>query len=754
MLFRSGPEPPLLEVEVFYRKDGSEHRAAGARVVVSANLAEEDFDPISQEGGSPSGPEDRPPSVTTWEFNCDAEGRARLPLGSIAWRTRRRWASFLVRAAAQDRRFASENIRVELDRQGRFQRAQPPPVLERMERLRIELHPNRSITVFVHDGSGRGVEGVPVQLFNTASWHRTSGPKRLLEPFPGISPLRTEPDGRCTFDFPSTPEIDRFRTCCVAGFSFPHGDHQRWSRKVTEEHFSGRQVELELPPTGSVEVVIEGGPGSGSVNKESWVQIEDATNAFFFRLSKNWITSNSWQRRSSLGRFKKTVDHAATFDRVGLGLELEVAAVMAGTWGVRTKKVPGPTCPGERVRILLPPPSPDPVVSGVVLDLDGRPLAKKGLLFFGGSLGTGLTGLRIEPYAGEMLGRGTTDASGRFSVALPPAFARGTMKELRLVPTAHEHEEGPPACVIELPPAFSEGTHFLGEHRLERPPLLARGIVVDPDGRRIEGAEVFCLKPRTACERPWSRIPGASTLTGAEGDWAIYMHVLLGEIKVQAEKGDAVSPLLLAIPGAQGLRLVLEPAGVGSIDGRILVDDPLHLERGMIRIELIPRVLPDEGLRRHLSRTISKDGSVRWTNVPAGLYEFRASVIGDPAEPLALVAGLRVEAGKVNDELALKPIDLRGKTEEVKLVAREPSGNLILAHRLLIRNAPGSRIDSGDGAIFFLKRAGDAPIAEVVPLEGRDGSYLPAQVKCPGTEVEVVLQPKPAGPNAGPGDRK
>lgn len=266
---RSGPEPPLLEVEVFSRKDGSEHRAAGARVVVSANWAEEDFDPISQEGGSHSGPEERPPSVTTLEFNCDAEGRALLPLGSIAWQTRRRWASFQVQAAAQDRRSASQSIRVELDRQGRFERAQPLPVLERMERLRIELHPNQSITVFVHDESGRGVGGIPVQLFNTASWLRTSGPKKLLESFPGISPLQTGPDGRCTFDFPLIPDIDRFRTCCVAGFFFPHGDHQRLSRKVTEEHFSGRQVELELPQTGSVEVVIEGGPGSGSVNKDS-----------------------------------------------------------------------------------------------------------------------------------------------------------------------------------------------------------------------------------------------------------------------------------------------------------------------------------------------------------------------------------------------------------------------------------------------------------------------------------------------------
>ncbi len=714
----------VLAVRVFRRVGGKRDYLTGAKVVVACgnNWGDLALTDISLGGGGET-------------FVCDSHGVASLPLESMRMKFPFRPVFFGVRAFSPKNHLSSRRRILSIDRFGRlyvtgvFRRR---PLCGKLD---LEVFPEKRIRVLVVDQREKGISGIPIGLYYSRF--------PLSHPLAGMyleewGQSVTNQEGRCTLSITmSRDSLPRSRNLYV-GLRFPVDHPEKWFKKIHDENLKGDVVLLRMPPTGSVEVRVEDRNGAKRRRRKYLVHLVRVGWRDFVEERGKGFTSRPSQ--AYLKKFwRETRGGKVVYPWVGLGTRLSVRCVEVGGWLFSKKVISGPSSPGERVFVSISSPPKSPVISGILLGPDGKPLKKEEFNVYGRFE---FSDLNIDPKRGFFLQRLRTDADGRFDLSLPPSFNWKDSLPLKQILFMKRKESGgffPPFCVIDLPPPFTTGKRFLGYFRLEIPPFLCGGKVVDSDGKPVEGVEVWCFRPRIRDgKETWERVRSATGLTDAQGEWFIKGFWKWPELKVLAVKeGAGTSDLVLARPGARGLTLVL--SGGGGVEARIHVARKVYLQRKMVVPQLVPRNLWwKEGSNQNASKKVFPNGKVVWKNLLPGTYDFRVVAQGDPERPVVLVPGIQVAPGKVTRDPRIQDLDIRGLVEEFLVVAKDPSGKILDPGHMWIKSKAwvGSMLAPSKKGLIALRRIGDRPSLEIIYP-----GYKKGFVQAKGKVVEVVLRP-------------
>ena len=714
------------EVLVVRGEKGSESPVPRARVYLQPQR--NSTIPQAVEPGSflPARPLDGPLRT----FPCDDRGRTYLPYRDLSGRWWRTGRCVTLTARSPDGEYATPlygGSQVRLTPYGPFRRWSPQPRREFTKRLKITVYRKYRVHIRLRDGSGRVVPRFPVGLFLV--WTRWPG--KL--PGKAVCTGRTDAQGRCTMAL----SREKSPKSCFAGFPFPFdpGERRRWFRKVEKEHLEGRELELCLPPVGSLEVCVgeEGSPTGGE--RKTWVC------ATVNRPGGPAPGQTLEGQRRFLRSCRRVLEGRVLYPRVGVGTELRVYALLDGNWRVSRKVVAGPARAGEKVVCHMSLPMRDPRVRGILLDSRGRPFGGEVVHLHGGRNRE----LATRPGRTEYLGAIRVGPRGRFAVNLPWSYYEGPLRltQLKLVPGGWHGGKWPPFWVVDLPPSFTEGTRDLGVHRLQEQPVLLRGRVLDSGGEPVAGAEIRTLQPeRRGGEEKWSRYISYSyaIFSDRAGAWCIRGRSLAERLRVGAFKqGLGASTNVPATPGTRGIELVLP--GSGAVAGRLVVAREVYLRRRLYRLRLVEKEIWNQGSNRP-ERRISPDGSFTWTDLLPGIYELQVRVHGEGEDPLVAVPGIRVVPGRTNRDPSIQGIDLRGRTEEVLVRGRWSGGEIVDPGDLYFPPpGPGGLVDRQRRGVVVLKRVGARPQTTV----GCVGSRERRRVTLAGRKVEVTFRRRGEG---------
>ena len=716
-----------LNVDLFYLENGKEVPASRGKVYVRIFGSCNPIGPAGKKKG-----DSLPPR---WVFPCDELGRASIPLASLVRKGGSGGVAFCVRAESSNGEYSTPRIRLNVDDFGRYFLSGSAPPTYLGDRWRLRLFPNAVLTILVKDDFGKAVEGVPVGLFRP--YRPLTSPGAWANVFL-LRAGKTGKGGKCRFNLPVEKGKGQWAWMILnvfAGFNFPVPHLDRWFKRVEVEGPGKKEIVLRMPPTGKVVVDIMDWKEIQKEGKNFWVWLgdmacEERMKAYFRHLYA--ISEAPFIEE----KCRKIENGHIVFPFVGVGMKLVVFGFEEGRWRHSSKEILGPSFPGEVVTAALARPCEDPVVSGVLLGPSGRPFRKRRFLVYEGRKNANL---EIDFSSPSLLLSSTTDESGRFRIPLPweGSHAKFPIDHLRISSLGDLGEKFPPFWIVPLPPPFSKGERFLGKFRMQTPPLLAEGIVVDVKGMPVEAAEIRCYRPIIrAGKAVWVPVLSATGLTDATGRWFVKGFWKWPELKVMAiKKGAGSSDRVLVRPGTKGLKLLI--SGSGNVEARLLVSKKVYLERKMLKAQLVPRELWVKGSNQKTSKEVFPDGRVLWKNLLPGIYDFRVCAQGDPDRPVVLVPRIRVVPGKMNKDPRIQGVDLRGLVEEFTVLAKDPSGKVLAPGHMWIKSGvwAGSMLDPSKKGLTALRRVGDAPAIEIV-YPGYKRKKIRAQDKV----VEVVLE--------------
>ena len=502
-------------------------------------------------------------------YRTGAGGRAFLPVRR--WGFERTWGdSALVWAESADGAWGSRWVSVGPGEGEGFVDYTGSPHRPLGRLLRLQLTPRSTLMVRVRDEKGRPVPGVRLGLF-----YGLFGPR-------GIKSLvqKTETDVKGIGRFfsvlksvrgltsPKKPDFSRF----FAGFLdpvFPWKEAGRGFRVLEKKYLQGIPLDLILPGTGSLEVRVEKNR-KGVVPPGVRVALFDGGSK-----APPFKGGNRYERKLlTLPYCLPAPGGKVLFPHLGLGMDLDVVVLRAGTLRMAVQRVKGPSAAGEKVFAAVPFPPKDPMVSLTLLDGRGRPLASREVEvafprewygdfreysadpFYLGKVRTGKEGKTAFPYP-------LPDRSGRFP------------KQAKLILLGRGPAGGLPSAVVDLPPPFPSGTVDLGKVTLLPPPVLVSGRVLDEAGLPVGGARVVVSKPglvrnsmRGAGMGKIRWTVARSTGTDARGRFSIRTKWRWKRMKIQAyARGHGGSSPLVRPAPALGVELVLPGVGGGGGQG-------------------------------------------------------------------------------------------------------------------------------------------------------------------------------------------
>lgn len=462
------------------------------------------------------------------------------------------------------------------------------------EREAVAIGPDQTLRVRVVDAAGAPRAGVPVGV------HQRIGrgfDRRLL--------LDSDEHGRVEVPHLQlhrrTPQ-DQGTAQFFADLHVPLAPPVR--AMFRDDPVPAEPIELVLPPTGSVEVLVtgpDGAPFPNPAHVELGVARGDAA-----RPSHELVGRRVTQPGA---------DVPARFPLVGLGLELAVRVRLDDddfTWVIAP--LPGPARDGEHVALRAPLPDWIGLLCGRLVDPDGTPRVGARPTF----LVTGRAG-RIE---GERL---STDGAGRFELPFrvrepePPFWL-----EVR-----DAGEQGPIGALVPLSglPTASSGRARteLGDIVLHGLSAFVAGRVVDDRGEPVARANVRVQRWRDLGGQPprfdWRDEAFVETRSGDDGGFVLFAGALPGRVRVHARARDHLPAASQDLwPGAE-VELVL--ARTGSLAGVLLV----------------PPWLPEDALGVQLQRI---DGSARAIDADVELRGRRARYRFRDLEPATYDLTVRV----------------------------------------------------------------------------------------------------------------
>ncbi|HHI68070.1 MAG TPA: hypothetical protein ENJ97_01955, partial [Planctomycetes bacterium] len=432
--------------------------------------------------------------------------------------------------------------------------------------LEVEISPVKEIRVQVKDRKGNPVEGVPLGAGTSLGGFR-------YFPMRGVTHA---PLGICRFRhigllFPGGVGHPTGAVCLLVPLKKP------LLTKFDPQKLPRNPLLLTLPPTGRVEVYVQG-PKGPVKDGEALATISPSGNpgAFGFRLfPPRW--------RNPVVPVK---GGKAVFPFVGLGLTLQVAAARTSSPAARGEgepsmvKGPGPLEPGQKVTFRLKLSEKATLLVGRALLPSGKPAKKMEMKWK----------LKcLEKHGGfDLDGFLRTDKKGRFSLSIQGGKFTGTERALFLTPLAlgKPGMEGKADLTRDLPP----GPFDLGDILLEIAPLLAAGKVTDPSGRPISNTEIYIyqgnLPGLSFDDPPFQRPqPLKKTTTDPGGNFRAYQKTSSRELTILARKRGWFQEKPLVVPtGSAGLRVVLQKGG--TVRATFLTDPGIPLEHLDIRLTL------------------------------------------------------------------------------------------------------------------------------------------------------------------------
>lgn len=484
--------------------------------------------------------------------------------------------------------------------------------------VRLELRPIEELWVRVVDAAGSPMAGVQVGWYPRGSLR--DAPTRLAS---------SDVDGLAVLTRVQTLPTDvTSKVALVHPLLEPVAAdvHRHWPRSDP--------IVLCMPATGSVKVVVTGA-------------------AFELKGARLRVVRAGEESRPGDEQplFAWLERGATTFERIGLGLELEVGvtAFGSGDSAVRAVRVSGPTRAGETVTVPISL-ADVPILRARLLGTKGEELEDQAVI----------ARVRIEATEGvpERFQPQRTDATGRFLVVLPDPLPEGGRRWLDL--EARLDEDTARTC-IDLGRSFPPGVTDFGDVRLGSGSVIAEGRVVDeagaPVARALVQVEYLSRTWGTPPQEQWDREFGIEATTDANGVFRIPGLPREEPRAVRASKSKFVTtPRKRVVPGARGIVLVL--AGSGHLEGSVLRTE----EQERFELQVDAWLVDGTDDRTSRTSTMIRFGST---------FQLHDRVPGRWRVSIEQPGGFRTEALEAvvaaGGTTELEPIDLRSRCRVVTL---------------------------------------------------------------------------------------
>ncbi len=477
----------------------------------------------------------------------------------------------------------------------------PPPVT-----LALPLDPVYDVTVT--DGDGRGLEGVTCEL-------------EFLERARAFDVARcvTTANGRAAFRsvwslLSQAADEGTFRIAVGGLFVTP----RRAPLDVTEPRSQSFVFRLD-EALGALALTVNPNelPVDGAVAYARWSRDDPAAQAD--------LLQETFVPLCELGGERTSVFPV----EVGLRVEFSVRSFSGSELASVT--CAGPRAAGETVEVAFELAT-VPRVRARLVDETGRALATRDV--------------QVALEGSSFQARCTTDAEGFFELEL---FERvGGRLDLRIEPSAQGAvRSGPLFGRVELPDELARGPNELGDVVLAQTRLLVAGHVVSTSGAPVVAARV---QTRAVVPADEQRSPAdddsGTTLTGADGGFAVYGHPRRASVRVAAHaEGCSVVAHEVAV-GTEDLRLELSPCGALRVQ---VVGLPAAVAAtgrasngSRARIEVWVAALGSEEQRR---ADLPRDAGARFEGLAPGIYRTSLWIPTAPGVGASLAADVEVPSG-------------------------------------------------------------------------------------------------------------
>jgi hypothetical protein len=508
--------------------------------------------------------------------------------------------------------------------------------------LRLELWKPLEVAVRVVDGEGTRQPGIEVALAESE--------RAFLE-----APLRATTDEQGEAKITDVELDEALQTPArkfLVGLAFPN--QPPVSAQVAVDPPPSEPVVLTLPAIGALafHVVDENGD-----------PLAVAGSLHLYSASTTEANDEASRRRVDRQALKLELDQngRGKVPRVGLGLDFRAQATLPE----RTCPVQhftGPAHAGETIDVPLPAGAIGPILTGNAVASDEAPLAGAELR----------AQLDVYEENGKLAGSDhattTLESGGAFRLDFSRAGIKGREGKLFLRAT-REGAAPVEASVSAMLP--TTGTSELGTLRLELPPRIASGIVVDDESLPIEGALVT-IDAKIEPPLPFRTNHLPSATTGADGLFELRGETPDGSLTLRAQRGGylPMKPLPFAA-GASDLTVTLRMGG--SLAGSVAMPDGFPNDVLFARVQL-----PGSWPMQADTQPIRGDGRFRFNLLPTGLWEFELLLGRDPdnSELLASFHQVAIHPFEQTRDPRLQELDLLAFARLVEATVRVPGGEL------------------------------------------------------------------------------
>ncbi|HET6164290.1 MAG TPA: hypothetical protein VFG37_11520 [Planctomycetota bacterium] len=386
-------------------------------------------------------------------------------------------------------------------------------------------------------------------------------------------------------------------------------------------------------------------------------------------------------------------------------------------------EIVGPRWAGDVATVDVPLASAHVVLVGRAVDAAGQPLATSSVV-----------GRVAFDASTKEIGRqdlfGRLDADGSFRVDWSD---RGIDPAARPESIRWRASTGPPleSRVLPFPALPTAGEVALGDVVFETPPLLARGRVVDDQGRPIAQATVVTKWPDGSKTR---LRPGIDAESRGDGTFELRGFEAADELLAFAVANEAFSEAVPLPRDGSELRLVIPRRG--DVEGRLRAV-PQEF-RGSFSIELRGSEL--FGDRTLDANDLASDGSFRFEGMAPGTYDLEVSLARNfqLGESLLRVENVVVAPGETTRDPRLLDLDPWARVRYVEV-------HVDLADGAAVERVEAVTLSDGWASSWIVRQPGS--VARVpttrdrVDVAVRVDGYRQVVVPAVADRASVTLQP-------------
>jgi hypothetical protein len=374
-----------------------------------------------------------------------------------------------------------------------------------------------------------------------------------------------------------------------------------------------------------------------------------------------WMEENDFAPWAAQGAHQVEAEQGvARFERVGLGLALEVGADFDGTYNFELTRARGPERAGEEVVIEAVQKVLRPSLLLRILRPDGSPLTNADIR------------LTMRTSNAEWSNAQSkfeeTDDEGWLRATLDGEWVQERTDAQRSLEVSHELPDSALELAGRLPgrAAWQPGPNELGELRLEPVAILAAGHVVDEAGQPIVGANVVLSRRLMRRGREsWRDDTSMLSRSGPDGNFSLSGFLPEGVYRLSARHADYKPEVLPWRELATDHRMVMKRGRF--LQGRVLLAPELAANNLEMRVVTAGTAVGD--VNAEAQARLDRYGQF---SCGPGVSERVDLWIWDRQTDQVLY---RVEALAAHDPGAdpdprLDPLDLRDRLYEVEVIVR------------------------------------------------------------------------------------